>query len=374
MRYKYTATEKVLIWLDSFRDITYGQKQKILAFLSEPTELVKDFSEYTDVLLSILNQNQYEEMRASLENAEYLTKILGELETRDMFFVTPWSIDYPAQLRETTVPPLVLYCKGNRELLKTRCFSAVGSRKTLPWAQALAGEVAAELSKEFTLVTGLADGGDRAVIDGVLKSARDEKVNLISVIAHGMDYVYPAGHDSLLKEIARRGLVVSEYPPQIKPQKYYFPVRNRIIAGMGRGVLVVSAGERSGAAITAGYAAEYGRDVFAFPYNPNVPSGAGCNNLIKTGAMLVTGAADIFSVYGIEIKEEVKDKKPPLQGEEKEIYDFISENDGAHVEEIAAHCKKPSYALSGTLSALEVKGFIVRMGGNRYAVAKSETK
>ena len=130
----------------------------------------------------------------------------------------------------------------------------------------------------------------------------------------------------------------------------------------------MSAGEKSGAAITAEYAAEYGRDVFAFPYNPNVPSGAGCNKLIKAGAMLTTGAADIFSVYGIEIKEE--EKKPPLQGEEKEVYEFISVSDGAHIEEIAAHCEKPSYALSGVLSALEVKGFIVRMGGNRYAAAK----
>lgn len=374
MKYRYTAAEKVIVWLDGFREITYGQKRKILSFLSEPTELVKNFATYTDILLSILKKEQYEEMEKSLQSGDPLSAILNGLEERGTFFVTPWSEDYPALLKETPAPPLVLYCKGNRALLKTRCLGAVGSRKTLPWAQSLAGEIAAKLSKKFTIVTGLAEGGDRAIIEGVLhgEGDGDGRVNLISVLAHGMDYVYPAAHDSLVKEIARRGLVVSEYPPAVQPQKYYFPVRNRLIAGMGIGVLVVSAGMHSGTSVTAGYAAEYGRDVFAFPYSPNVPSGAGCNNLIQSGAMLVTGAEDIFSVYGIEIKEE--EKSISLQGEEKEIYDFIAAQDGAHVEEIAAHCGKPSYALCGALSSLEVKGFLVRMGGNRYAAAKGKAK
>lgn len=370
MKYGYTAVEKTLLWLDGFREITYRQKQKILSVLSDPVDLIRRFSDYAEILSSVLPQERYEEMKASLFSSDPLAPLLDGLQSRDMFFVTPWSADYPVLLRETTVPPLVLYCKGNRKLLQSRCFSAVGSRKILPWAKSLAGETAFRLSEEFTVVTGIADGGDRAVIDGVFRSV-SEQLNLISVVAHGMDYVYPAGHASLLREIARRGLVISEYPPDTPPQKYYFPVRNRIIAGMGKGVLVASAGKRSGAAITAGYAVEYGRDVFAFPYNPNVPSGEGCNELIKAGAMLVTGAEDIFSAYGIQIKEEPKGKET-LRGEEREIYGFICESGGAHVEEIAAHCGKPAYELGGVLSSLEVKGLVVRMGGNRYESAGAD--
>lgn len=371
MKYGYTAAEKIVLWLDGFGELTYRQKQKILGFFPDPLEVVKGFLRHAEELCGILSEKQYDEMRKTLDSPDPIAPALNALKERGMFFVTLYSEDYPAALAETPAPPFVLYCKGNRGLLNTKCFAVVGSRGILPWAKSLGEEISSVLTEHFTIVTGLADGGDRAAIDGVL-SGENEEINLISVIAHGIDHVYPSVHAPLLREICRRGLVVSEYPPQIAPQKYYFPVRNRLIAGMSVGVLVLSAGARSGTSITAGYAADYGRDVFAIPYNPNIPSGEGCNKLLKTGAIVATEAEDILAVYGIEQAKREPDVPPSLEGEEKEIYDFISGAGGAHVEEIASACGKAAYELGGTLSALEVKGLIVRMGGNRFEAVRTD--
>ena len=186
MKYSYTGEEKALLWLDSFETVTHLQKSKILSFV-EPLELVRDFTEHEEVLEKIVSAENLTAMRDSLKDGSYLAALLQKLRERDMFFVTCRSADYPALLKEIPAPPVVLYGKGNRELLTTRCFSAVGSRRTLPWAQALSTRFSAALSAHFTLVTGLAEGGDAAVIRGVL-DREEEKIPLICVLAYGHDH------------------------------------------------------------------------------------------------------------------------------------------------------------------------------------------
>lgn len=364
MEYRYTAEEKAILWLDSFDCLTYQQKSRILSFVADAANLFSQFENYRELLLKILPEKDVEGVSKTLKDGNYLNALLSNLDKKGIFFVTLRSENYPAALLQTPAPPVVLYCKGNENLLKGEHFSIVGARKTLSWAQALTKEFARKISKHFTLATGLAEGGDEAALRGAL-SAKEEKVNIVSVLAYGFDYVYPAAHADLLQEVQKRGLIITEHRPDIKPQKYLFPTRNRIIAGLSRGVLIVSGGKRSGTSITAGYALDYGRDIFAFPYNPGITSGAGCNALLKSGAYPVDCVEDIFLHYGLEVVEEKK--LPPLTQEEKRLLICLKEKGELHIEEIAKYSSVPAYLVNGLLSGLEVKGYVVRAGGNRYA-------
>ncbi len=151
---------------------------------------------------------------------------IARLTARNMFAVTLVGADYPAALRAIPDPPPVLYCMGRRELLAKRKFCIVGSRILPAWAEKTGKTISASLSRQFVIVTGIAEGGDRAAIDGALAGG-----NLICVLPNGLDVAYPAAHASLQREVARRGLLLSEYAPGVKTKKYAFHARNRILAG-----------------------------------------------------------------------------------------------------------------------------------------------
>lgn len=358
----YTAEEKAWIWLDGIEKLTWRQKEKIAAPAGGPLSVLRGIEERKGELCKALSPEEYDLLKTTLQDKDYFPRVLAELEEKEIVCVTRASADYPELLSRIPAPPHVLYCKGNVGLLKKDKIAVVGSRKTLAWASRLGEEWTQELAKHFVIVTGLAEGGDAAAIRGAKESG-----NLVCVPAHGTDYVYPAVHTGIFKEVAQRGLVVTEHRPSVAPQKYFFPVRNRIIAGLCRGILVLSAGERSGACITANYGADYGRDVFAVPYAPNIASGKGCNALIKKGAYLADGVEDILSRYGIEEK---KEEPPALDSAEEKIVTFLRENGEAHISKIAEAAALPVFAAGGTLSVLEMKGYIVRLGGNRFAAVR----
>lgn len=361
MKFRYTSEEKATLWLDSF-DLTFHQKETLLAGRSA-MDVVSGLSVGAEEICSAVPSEELHRMKLALADGGYLPRLLSELESKDIFFVIPSSADYPSALRELPAHPLILYCKGDRRLLTGEHFSVVGSRKILPWTKKLTERVVAELARHFTVVTGFAEGGDESVIRGVLTESQESK--LVCVLANGFDHVYPASHATLMKEVADHGLLISEVRPEIRPQKFLFPVRNRIIAGMSRGVLIVGAGKRSGTSVTAGYALEYGRDIFAFPYNPGIAEGEGCNELIRTGAYLVTGAAEILSVYGIAADEA---PMPELSEDESKVWEALRECGELHVEQLSARLSLDAHVVSGVLVGLEVKGLVVRSGGNRYTV------
>ena len=256
----------------------------------------------------------------------------------------------------------MLYCKGNVSLLKERMFGVVGSRRTQANVLKSCSAISGQIAEKFVVVTGTADGADTAAAEGAIKTGR-----LICVAAQGLDNVYPASNAALYKTVEERGLLLSEQPPPVAARGYLFPIRNRLIAALADGVLVVSAGERSGASITAGYAFEYGKDVFCFPYSPGIPSGAGCNALIKKGAYLAENILDIFGAYGLDFNAQ---KEAALTQTEGMLLSVIREHGTAHIEEIAAAAGLRPYEILAVLSSLEVKGLIARMGGNRYAAVQ----
>ena len=171
--------------------------------------------------------------------------------------------------------------------------------------------------------------------------------------------------DAMFRETAEKGLVLSEYPPEVKAERFHFPVRNRIIAALGEGLLVVSAGKRSGTAYTAGYTEALSRQIFALPYNVNVPSGEGCNEYIRQGAILTTCPEDILDFYKIEGKKATAD---PLTEEEREIYDVIRQEGEIHIDAIAERTGKRAFELMPVLGILEIRKMIIRQAGNVYCV------
>ena len=353
----YTQEEINLIVLSDIAELTYKARRALLSDLSSASP---DFEKCKNFLIKTLSDGVYNKVKASFYDAEYRREVLRLIEENGVKCVTYFSDFYPESLKNTDSPPIVLYCKGDVSLLKSDCFAVVGSRRTLPKALAECKKISGELSEKFTVVSGIAEGADSAALEGALGCGG----KVISVLANGLGKVYPAINYNLQQRIAEKGLLISEYPYGYPPKPYYFPERNRIIAGLSRGVLVVSAGIKSGALITAEYAFEYDREVFAFPYSSGVTSGAGCNKLIKTNAHLTENILDIFSAFGLDLKR--RGNCTELSALEKAVLGEISKTDGALLSAVADSLGKQTYEIIPVLTALEIKGLAVRLGGNRY--------
>ncbi len=215
---------------------------------------------------------------------------------------------YPPVLALIEAPPPMLYLKGNRELLKAPAVAIVGSRQSSASGVQLTKLFASQLAEAgFVIVSGLARGIDRAAHEASLQSGT------IAVVAGGIDWVYPPEHTDLQARIGLDGCLVTERPPGLQPRDKDFPRRNRIIAGLVYGVVIIEAAARSGTLVTARYANELGREVFAVPGHPLDPRAEGTNRLIKQGATLVTEVADILEVLR------------PIVGLEERRFDFANE-------------------------------------------------
>ena len=217
------------------------------------------------------------------------------LDKPDHHFITIEDKRYPALLKQIPDPPLVLYAIGNIELLGMANIAIVGSRNPSYSGRKLAQDFAASLSDTgLGITSGLALGIDAEAHAGCLSV----KGKTIAVLGHGLDTIYPAKHKNLAKAIIENGLLLSEYPPGVKPLRHHFPQRNRIISGISLGVLVVEAARQSGSLITARLAMEQGREVFAIPGSINNPLTKGGHALIKQGAKLVEDITDITEELG----------------------------------------------------------------------------
>lgn len=200
---------------------------------------------------------------------------------------------YPALLDQADGAPPVLTVSGNLNLLERRSVAMVGARNASAAAVRFARQLAQELSRdEIVVVSGLARGVDTAAHQGAIEGGT------IAVVAGGIDVYYPPENEALQRDIASRGLLIAEQPLGTEPRARHFPYRNRIIAGLALGTVVVEAAPKSGSLISARYAAEYGREVMAVPGSPLDPRAQGCNLLIREGATLVQSAADILEAIG----------------------------------------------------------------------------
>ena len=259
-----------------------------------------------------------------------------------------------------------VFYRGNwNDKIFNRCMGIVGSRHMSDYGQRVIDKVVPQLVLEgWTIVSGFMYGVDQAAH----KTALEYEGKTIAVLGCGVDIIYPAANRSLYEKIIENGAVISEFPPGHMVIKGLFIARNRIISALSCGVLVVEGSERSGALITARYAAEQGKEVFAVPSAITSNMSSAPNILIKQGAKLITSTADIFEELNIKITpkktEDINDK---LNEEERVIYLFLKENPST-VDEITRSLMKPTSNILNVLSVMEIKGVIEKNNERKYQI------
>lgn len=307
-----------------------------------------------------------EEIEAILEVKRKVDpdKEMERLKKLDIQVVSFKDPGYPVLLSEIYDPPALLYYKGKLPEKEEICFSVVGSRACTPYGRRATEEIVFDLASEgLVIVSGLALG-----IDSIAhKTALEAKGKTIAVLGNGLDIIYPYSHKNLAKEIVEKeGAIISEFPLGMPPLKQNFPQRNRIIAGLSQGVLVIEAAETSGALITAHFALEENREVFALPgsiYNPN---SVGTNNLIKMGAHPLTSATDIFLELNIHKKLKKRKKEIKLERKEEEILLSLLKSEPVHIDKLVEESKLDIAVVNSSLITLEIKGLVKNIGGGQY--------
>lgn len=308
---------------------------------------------------------EFVEKRDSLK----LEAILENLAKKNIKTTTVLDEDYPANLRLIYDPPPVLFYQGQWDHNDSQAFAIVGSRRATVYGRKVAEQFSSELAKNgFVIVSGLARGIDSAAHQGCLTAGG----RTIAVLGSGSDVIYPRENIKLAEQIKENGIIVTEYPPGTPPWKGNFPARNRIIAGLSLGVLIVEAAVKSGALITADFALESGREVFAIPGPITSPNSKGTNNLIKQGAKLVDQVGDILEEFSIPEEDAVSFEQPNLfkmTPDEQAIYDCLSW-EPLRIEELIEKTGWTASKVQTVLTFLELNGLIEQLPG-RQIIKKS---
>lgn len=273
---------------------------------------------------------------------------------------------YPALLKEIRDYPKELYYIGDPKLLEEKCVSIVGSRKTNQYGRSTAYSFGKALGQRgITVVSGMAVGIDTCAHEGALQ----EKGNTAAVLACGLDLCYPPRNRELKGKIESAGIVLSEYPPGTAAQRYYFPQRNRIISGLSPLTVVVQAGNRSGALITAELAADQGRDVGAVPGNIDSEYNLGSNKLLREGAFALTGVQDLLEASGVSVLSQPEAERM-LSDEEKQLYFLLCSHGEMSLDQLAFYLKKPVNEVGSLAIVMEMKGIVFSAMGKVF-IAKA---
>ena len=273
---------------------------------------------------------------------------------------------YPALLKEIRDYPKELYYIGDPKLLEEKCVSIVGSRKTNQYGRSTAYSFGKALGQRgITVVSGMAVGIDTCAHEGALQ----EKGNTAAVLACGLDLCYPPRNRELKGKIESAGIVLSEYPPGTAAQRYYFPQRNRIISGLSPLTVVVQAGNRSGARITAELAADQGRDVGAVPGNIDSEYNLGSNKLLREGAFALTGVQDLLEASGVSVLSEPEAERM-LSDEEKQLYFLLCSHGEMALDQLAFYLKKTVNEVGRLAIVMEMKGIVFSAMGKVF-IAKA---
>ena len=316
-----------------------------------------------DLAAAGLGSKVVERVIQARENVD-LEKVFEQIARQDIQILTWNDESYPARLREIDQPPPVLYLRG--EYLPDDIFAVgiVGTRRVTPYGRQVTEEIASFLAANgITVVSGLARGVDAVAHTAALKAGG----RTIGVLGSGVDRIYPPEHRALAEQMAERGAVVSDYAPGTPPDASNFPPRNRIISGLSLAVVVIEAGETSGALITAEFAAEQGREVFAVPGSILAPQSKGTNKLIQNGAQLLLTASDLMQALNLTRMGEHKAARKILPSDEVEAKLLAALGEQPiHVDELGNQTGLPIEKVSATLTLMELKGMVRQVGGMHY--------
>jgi DNA processing protein len=288
-------------------------------------------------------------------------------------FLMRGSEGFPDLLEEIYDPPLILYARGNLDILRKPCIAIVGTRKPTIYGLQMAQGIAGDLGgRGITVVSGLARGIDAAAHRGCIES----KGTTVAVLGCGIDVVYPRDHRQLTQKILQNGLLLSEFPPGTSPAPQNFPIRNRIISGIALGTMIIEASEYSGSLITARLAMEQNREIFALPGNLTSPQSFGPNYLIKQGAKLVQTWRDVVEELPFELRQEIfinEDAEPVrkpelamLSEEEAKLLKMLKTDEAIQFDRLHRSSGLSVPRLSNLLLNLEMVGRIRQLPGNLY--------
>ncbi|MBI4268077.1 MAG: DNA-protecting protein DprA [Chloroflexi bacterium] len=276
--------------------------------------------------------------------------------------------DYPARLKEIYDYPPVLYVRGSLLSQDEWCLAVVGTRRATVYGRQVTEEMVTDLARsKITIVSGLAKGIDTIAHQTALETGG----RTIAIFASGLDTVYPAENAELARRIMQRGALVSEYPPGTRPRADNFPRRNRILSGLSLGVLVVEAGDTSGAIITANLALEQNREVFAVPGSILSPACRGTNKLIQEGAKLVRDYRDILEELNLTTvahQMEMKEIIPASDTESLLLKQLGTEP--THIDEVCRSSGLQASTVSSALAIMELKGMVKQVGAMNYVLAR----
>lgn len=309
---------------------------------------------------------RFVQVRKSVNLEQYLHQV-----EKNHIQVLTWNdLEYPVHLKEIDQPPPVIFVKGAITRDDSWSVAIVGTRAVTAYGRQVTEELASVLAQNgVTVVSGLARGVDAVAHNAALKAGG----RTLAVLGSGVDKIYPPEHRQMAEHIENHGAVISDYAPGTAPDSANFPPRNRIISGLSMAVVVVEAGEISGALITAEFAADQGRDVFAVPGPIHALQSKGTNKLISNGARILLKPSDVLEALDLTRNIEQREirKAVPTDATEAAVLNVLSA-DPSHVDEIRARLSLPVEKISAALTMMELKGLVRQVGGMNYVSIREE--
>ena len=320
-----------------------------------------------DLRAAGLSKNLVERLIKAREQVD-LDALWDDIAAKNIRVMTWDDADYPARLREISQPPPILYLRGDFIQDDAWAVGIVGTRRVTSYGRQVTEEIASFLAQNgVTVVSGLARG-----VDGIAhQAALNAGGRTFAVLGSGVDRIYPPEHRNLAEAISGSGAILSDYPPNTPPEASNFPPRNRIISGLSMATIVIEAGATSGALITANFAVEQGREVFAVPGNIFAPQSKGPNKLIQNGAHSLLKPQDILDVLDLTRVTEQRTARQllPADATEAQLLKTLG-YEPLHVDEIRAKTGLAVEKVSSTLVMMELKGMVRHVGGMNYVSAR----
>lgn len=340
IRLKDSIIAKLMLHFEKYNDIFLLDK-----------ELLKLYFKFDDETISLI----YQSKKTNLE------KELTFFKEKNINIISLKDKNYPINLKNISHPPLFLYYKGDISIANEKTIGIVGTRRPTTYGKRVCEKITTDLVKsQVTIVSGLALG-----IDAIShKTTLENNGKTIAVVGSGLDIIYPRENKRYWEEIGEKGLLISEFPLGTEPLSYNFPMRNRIIVGLSKGIVVVESKEKGGSLITASLALEEGRDVFAIPGDIYSPVSTGTNNLIKNSeAKLITSSEDILKEFNWPIKESNKINLN-LSEDELKIYNILEKEKS--LDELIIITGIKAKILLAILMEMEINGYILSISGGKY--------
>lgn len=362
-------TDKRLFWigLNLVKGIGPVRLQALMDYFTDLEDAWK--ANRTDLLQAGLNQKTVDsllEVRTHVDLEAYYQQMIQQ----GIRIVTWLDEDYPSRLKNIPQPPPVLYLRGEYEQSDHWAVAVVGTRRITSYGRQVTEQLATLLARNgITVVSGLARGVDAVAHQASLAAGG----RTLAVLGSGIDQIYPPEHRPLAEKITSAGALISDYAPGTPPEAANFPPRNRIISGLAAAVVVVEAGESSGALITASFAAEQGREVFAVPGGIYSPQSRGTNQLILQGATPYLDPQDVLNALDIHKAEQYHQASLliPADEVENQLLEALS-LDAVHIDDLQASTGLPVEKISACLTMMELKGMVRQVAGMTYQAVRED--